>query len=137
MWFTQQVHNEQLTFCIWIRILLTKLLMCLLWLSFIFVIAAWWDWMINKTAEAETTPQPCIGLCHEEKKKNLPEDNDLTKIKDSRKKGQRCVGLCYLRKKNGIASDPHLEKLHKGDHVLGFVIFWRRRWKILKKLKNE
>ena len=90
--------------------------------------------MIKKTAEAETTPQPCIGLCNEEKKKNLPEDNDLTKIKDSRKQGQRCVGLCYLRKKNGIASDPHLEKLQKRRPCVGLCYLLKKKMEELEEI---
>ena len=88
----------------------------------------------QKTAEAETTPKPCIGLCHVEKKKNLPKDKDLTRIKDSRKQGQRCVGLCYLRKKNGIASDPHLEKLQKRRPCVGLCYLLKKKMEELEEI---
>ena len=90
----------------------------------------------EKTADVESTPTPCIGLCHVEKVNNIPEDKDLTQIKESRKKGQRCVGLCYIRKKNGIASDPHLEKLRKRRPCVGLCYLLKKKMDELEEIEK-
>ena len=84
----------------------------------------------EKTADVTTTAPPCIGLCHVEKKNNMPEDRDLKKIKESRRKDERCVGLCYIRRKNNMDPDHHLDKLRKRRPCVGLCY-------LLKKKKAE
>ena len=84
----------------------------------------------EETSEEETTSKPCVGLCHVERKEDLPEDKELVKIKDSRKKGERCVGLCFIMRKRGMDVDLHLQKLQKERPCVGLCY-------LLKKKKDE
>ena len=81
----------------------------------------------EKTEDVTSTAPPCIGLCHVEKKNNMPEDRDLKKIKESRRKGERCVGLCYIRRKNNMDSDPHLDKLRKRRPCVGLCYLLKKK----------
>ena len=65
-----------------------------------------------------------------ERKEDLPEDKELNKIKDSRKKGERCVGLCFIMRKRGMDVDLHLQKLQKERPCVGLCY-------LLKKKKDE
>merc|ERR1712215_497902 len=87
--------------------------------------------------EVLTTSKPCVGLCHLQKKNNLPEDKNLTQIKEARQKGQRCVGLCYIRRKQGKGADPDLEKLQKNRPCVGLCFLVKKKQEELAKLEEE
>merc|ERR1719300_2017665 len=88
-------------------------------------------------SEETTTKVPCTGLCLIQKKKNLPEDEELAKIKRSRKNGARCVGLCYIRRKNGFSQDNDLEKLRKNPPCVGLCYILRKKMKELDEIGKE